>query len=641
MDRNTIIGLILMFVVIGVFAWWNAPNAEEREQMLREAQEQRIAAELQRVQDSLALLVGENQELIAGENVQTPAPVVRDEQNLFSNSLVGEKQTKTLVTDVFTVNFSNLGGTMQRVNLNDYLVWTRDRNITLFDNDWHNFFISFFVNNRLINTRDYYFEIISNFQDGTIITGDQTAEVAMRLFLNDGYDLDRSRYVEFVYGFRGNEYMIDFQINFVGMDDLIMNRANFIDLHWNAVMPRNEKASPGNEGRSFENTNTGIFFKPNNARVDRLNLNRDSREEINTPVRWVAFRHHFFTSVLIMKDDPIVNASLENFTNPNLDRANYVKTLNALIGLPYRSEPNHSINMMLYLGPNKFSILSSYNLDLERLIPLGWGFFLMQWVNRFAVIPVFNFLQTIGIANYGIIILILTVLLKLVLAPLTLKSWISAAKMKVVRPEVEELNKKFPKPEQAMEKQKAVMALYRKAGINQLAGCIPMLLQFPILIAMFRFFPSSIELRQQGFLWADDLSTYDSIINLPFNIPFYGAHISLFAIMMAVSNVFYTRMTMRQNASTMMPGMKTMMYFMPIMLLMFLNSFSSALNYYYFVSTCMTFLITWVTGKFINEEKVHRMVAEARKKPVTKSKWQQRLEEAAKRQQELQRKRKK
>ena len=342
-----------------------------------------------------------------------------------------------------------------------------------------------------------------------------------------------------------------------------------------------------------------------------------------------------------MKDDPIVNADLRNFTDPNRDRANYVKSMEALIGLPYRAEQNHSIDMKLYLGPNKYSILTSYDLDLERLIPLGWGFFLMHWVNRFAVIPTFEFLQNLGIRNYGIIILILTVLLKLVLSPLTLKSWISSAKMKVVRPEVEELNKKFPKPEQAMEKQKAVMALYRKAGINQLAGCIPMLLQFPILIAMFRFFPSSIELRQQSFLWAEDLSTYDSIINLPFSIPFYGAHVSLFAILMAVSNVFYTRMTMQQNASTMMPGMKTMMYFMPIMLLAFLNSFSSALNYYYFVSTCMTFLITWVTSKLINEEKVHRMVAEARKKPVTKSKWQQRLENAAKKQQELQRQRRK
>jgi YidC/Oxa1 family membrane protein insertase len=288
------------------------------------------------------------------------------------------------------------------------------------------------------------------------------------------------------------------------------------------------------------------------------------------------------------------------------------------------------------LGPNKYSILVAYKNDLERLIPLGWGFFLMHWVNRFAVIPTFEFLERFNL-GYGMIILILTVLLKVILSPLTLKSYVSTAKMRVIRPEVDELSKKFPKPDQAMEKQKAVMALYKKAGINQLAGCIPMLLQFPILIAMFRFFPNCIELRQQSFLWADDLSSFDSIVNLPFSVPFYGAHVSLFALMMAVSNLFYTRMTMKQNP-TPMPGMKMMMMIMPIMFLGFLNSFSSALNYYYFLSTCMTFLITWVAGKLINEEKVHRMIAEHRKKPVVKSKFQQRLEDMAKKQQEMQRK---
>ncbi|MDR1951387.1 MAG: membrane protein insertase YidC, partial [Bacteroidales bacterium] len=555
----------------------------------------------------------------------------KDEQNIFSNSQTGEKQITTLETDVFTVSFSNLGGAIERVSLNNYLVWTRDANITLFNQDWHNFYISFFVNNRLINTKDYYFEVISNVQSGTKITGNETAEFSMRLYANDGGTLDKSRYVEFVYGFTGSEYMIDFQINFVGMNDLIANRANFIDLHWNAVLPRNEKAP------NLEDPNTAIYFKPNNDKVDRLRDTRDDRQEINTPVRWIAFKHQFFSSVLIMKDDAIVNADLANFTDPNLEKKHYVKTMNALIGLPYKAEQNYSINMELYLGPNKYSILTPYKMDLERLIPLGWGFFLMHWVNRFAVIPVFDFLQKFNM-SYGMIILILTILLKIVLSPLTLKSYVSSAKMRVVKPEIDELSKKFPKSEQAMEKQKAVMALYKKAGINQLAGCIPMLLQFPILIAMFRFFPSSIELRQESFLWADDLSTYDSIVNLPFNIPFYGAHISLFAILMAVSNVFYTRMTMRQNASTMMPGMQTMMYFMPVMLLMFLNSFSSALNYYYFISTVMTFLITWITSKLINEEKVHRMVAEARKKPVVKSKWQQRLEDMAKKQQNMQRK---
>jgi YidC/Oxa1 family membrane protein insertase len=641
MDRNTITGLVLIFAVIVGYSWWASPSAEEREQMQREQMEQRIEAAMR--QDSLARLTmetGENDISVQTDNYpsqqttnEKPVPQ-KDEQNLFSNSQIGEKQITTFETDVFIIEFSNLGGAIENVILKDYLVWTRDANITLFNQDWHNFYISFFVNNRLINSKDYYFEVVSNSPNDTKITGNETAEIAMRLYANDGETLDKSRYIEFVYGFTGSEYMIDFQMNFVGMNDLISNRRDYIDLHWNAVLPRNEKAP------NLEDPNTAIYFKPNNAKVDRLRDTRDDRQEINTPVRWIAFKHQFFSSVLIMKDDPIMNADLANFTDPNRDKSNYVKTMNALIGLPYRAEPNYSINMELYLGPNKYSTLTSYNMDLERLIPLGWGFFLMHWVNRFAVIPTFDFLQKFNM-SYGMIILILTILLKVVLSPLTLKSWISSAKMKVVKPEVDELSKKFPKPEQAMEKQKAVMALYKKAGINQLSGCIPMLLQFPILIAMFRFFPSSIELRQESFLWADDLSTYDSIVYLPFNIPFYGAHISLFAILMAVSNVFYTRVTMRQNASSMaMPGMKMMMYFMPVMLLMFLNSFSSALNYYYFVSTCMTFLITWVTSKLINEEKVHRMVAEARKKPVVKSNWTQRLEDMAKKQQEAQRRKK-
>ncbi len=632
MNKSTIIGLLLIFAMLAGYSWWAAPSAEEREQIARERQEQLLAEALR--QDSLARLSEENPatETATAEPEQN-RPRPKDDQNIFSNSLDGEFQRTTLETDVFTVNFQNLGGTIESLNLKNYLTWTKD-SLYLFDQNWQEFFISFFVNNRLINSKDYYFQMVSNTPNGTKITGEQTAQIAMRLYAESGDEgTDLSRYVEFVYGFKGNDYMIDFQINFVGMDDLITNKTNFIDLHWNANLPRNEKA------KNLEDPNTAVYYKPSNDDVDYLSETRDDREEFKTPLQWVAFKHQFFSSVLIMKDEPIMNADLANYVDQNLasDPA-YVKTLNALIGLSYKAEKNHSINMNLYLGPNKYSILTSYKKDLEHLIPLGWSFFLMHWVNRFAVIPVFDFLQKYNV-GYGIIILILTVLLKIVLSPLTLKSYISSAKMRVVKPEVDELNKKYPKPEQALEKQRATMALYKKAGINQLSGCIPMLVQFPILIAMFRFFPACIELRQQPFLWADDLSSFDSICTLPFNIPFYGNHVSLFALLMAISNLFYTRMTMRQNSSAAMPGMKVMMYLMPIMFLGFLNSFSAALNYYYFLSTCMTFLITWITGKFINEEKIHRMIADARKKPVVKSKFQKRIEEMARKQQEMQRKR--
>ena len=308
--------------------------------------------------------------------------------------------------------------------------------------------------------------------------------------------------------------------------------------------------------------------------------------------------------------------------------------MHSLIGIPYQSNTNNSIAMQFYFGPNKYNILKKYNLDLERQIPLGWSFFLLQWINRYAVIPVFDFLSHFN-WNYGIIILVLTILLKIVLFPIAYKSYMSSAKMKVLKPEIDEIGAKFPKKEQAMDKQRATMSLYKKAGVNPMAGCIPMLLQFPILIAMFRFFPASIELRQQPFLWATDLSSYDSIFSWTTQIPllssFYGNHISLFALLMAISNLIYTKMNQDMMGSTnSMPGMKTMMYIMPIMFLGFLNSYSSALNYYYFLSTMLTFGQMYAIRMFVDEDKIHARIQENKKKPVAKSKFQQRLEDMAK-----------
>jgi YidC/Oxa1 family membrane protein insertase len=427
--------------------------------------------------------------------------------------------------------------------------------------------------------------------------------------------------------------MIGFDINIVGMGNIIENTTDFIDLKWHSDLRRNEKAP------NLEDPNSGVYYKSANNDVDNLSGSKDDNENFTTPLKWVAFKQQFFSSVLIMNSVPMNNADLKNYTDKSKDKANYVKTLDALIGLPYKADADNHIDMSLYIGPNKYKTLRSYDLDLERMIPLGWGFFLLHWINRGIVIPIFGWLESTGM-SYGLIILLLTILLKIALSPITFKSYMSTAKMRVVKPEVDEISAKFPKKEQAMDKQKAVMALYKKAGINQLAGCIPMLIQFPILIAFFRFFPSAIELRQEAFLWADDLSSYDSILNLGFNIPFYGDHISLFALMMAVSNLFYTITTMKQNAGqTQMPGMKFMMYVMPIMFLGILNSYSAALNYYYTISTLMTFLITWIIKISIDENKIRQKIAEHKAKPQKKSKWMARLEEMQ-RQQAKQAKRK-
>ncbi|MDK2979484.1 MAG: YidC/Oxa1 family rane protein insertase, partial [Bacteroidales bacterium] len=283
-----------------------------------------------------------------------------------------------------------------------------------------------------------------------------------------------------------------------------------------------------------------------------------------------------------------------------------------------------------YFGPNHYTTLKKQGLEFERIIPLGWGIF--GWINRFVVIPVFNFLDNF-IANYGLIILILTILIKTVLFPLTYKSYLSSAKMRVLKPEIDLINKKFPKKEDAMKKQQATMALYKKSGVNPMGGCIPMLIQFPILIALFRFFPSSIELRQKSFLWADDLSSYDSILDLPFDIPFYGDHVSLFTLLMALALFFSTKINSGQmgDSNQQMPGMKFMMnYMMPVMLLFFFNGYSAGLSYYYFLSNVITMGQTLIIRRFVDDESLLKKLHENKKKPVKKSKWQQRLEEAAK-----------
>ncbi|MBN2746550.1 MAG: membrane protein insertase YidC, partial [Bacteroidales bacterium] len=343
----------------------------------------------------------------------------------------------------------------------------------------------------------------------------------------------------------------------------------------------------------------------------------------------------FFASTLIAesafshaKIHQIVDEDLKNFSK------DYLQTMSSEIAIPLGGSELESFKMKWYFGPNKFKILKKYDLGLEQQIPLGWGFFLLQWINRFAVIPVFDFLSSFN-WNYGIIILVLTILLKIVLFPIAFKTYTSSAKMRVLKPEIDEIGKKFPKQEDAMKKQQATMALYKKAGVNPMAGCIPMLLQMPILIALFYFFPASIELRQQSFLWATDLSSYDAIVSWDAQIPllsqFYGNHVSLFTLLMTITTIFYTKLNNDMMGSQQqMPGMKVIMYIMPIMFLGFFNNYAAGLSYYYFLANMITFGQMFVIRRLINEDKIRAKINENKKKPVKKSALAQRLEEAAK-----------
>jgi YidC/Oxa1 family membrane protein insertase len=408
-----------------------------------------------------------------------------------------------------------------------------------------------------------------------------------------------------------------------GMQGIIPANMNYLELIWHTDLLKEEKTVDRFNGSTIYYK----FFKDN---VDYLSETKDEEKTIKSKLKWVSFKQRFFSSTVIAKqffNDGILKTH-EIKDHPPVPH--YLKSMSADLTVPFNVMRDNKIPLSFYFGPNDFTIMKAYHLPLEHQIPIGWGFFLLAWINKWIVIPVFNWLGGYG-WNYGIVILVLTILLKLALFPIAYKTYLSAAKMRVLKPEVDAINAKFPKKEDAMKKQQAVMALYRKAGANPASGCVPMLLQMPILFAMFRFFPASIELRQQSFLWAKDLSSYDSILDLPFKIPAYGDHVSLFTLLMTISTLIYTKMNnqmMGQQQS--MPGMKTMMYLMPIMFLGIFNNYASGLSYYYFLANIITFLQMYLFRYAINEDKLRKQIEANKKKPRKKSNFQKRLEEAAK-----------
>ena len=414
--------------------------------------------------------------------------------------------------------------------------------------------------------------------------------------------------------------MVDFDVTFKSMEGIIAANQSSLTLDWRMYIPQQEK------GRQNEEFYTTIKYKYFQDDVEGIRL-RQSKDvetrDLPTKLNWVAFQDQFFSSVLISKEF-FLNGTISS--TKTIASQEYIRYYTSEIGVPFNPAQETAIGMKLYYGPNHISTLRKEGLELEKLINLGKN--ITGWINRFIIIPVFNWLEKY-ISSYGIIILILTILIKIVLFPLTFKSYQSTAKMQVLKPMVEEIGKKYPKKEDTMKKQQATMDLYKRAGINPLGGCLPMLLQMPILFAMFRFFPVSIELRQEHFLWATDLSTYDSILTLPFKIPVYGDHVSLFTLLMTASTLMTMKMT-GSSAGQDQPGMKLMMYMMPVMFMVMLNNFSSGLTYYYFLANILTYLQNIISKRFIDQNKVLATLEENRKKPLKKSKWQQRLEAAAK-----------
>ena len=647
MDKKSIIGIAVVAVLFLGFAYLNTNEQKKYEQEM---------AAWQATQDSLAAVnraaavAADTTAVIAPTDsvaVAEAAAAVRERQvETLGEYLAAAREAApeefTVENDVMSVRFSTRGGQVTGVTLKDYRKYAprkeEGRPVEMMDPETAQFGMTFYVRNGLnnvdVNTLDYVFEA-----DPVTTTPDGAQLVVMRLPVAADASLEY-RYLIYDTASPERDYLVDFDVRLVNMAAEMANQTQ-IRLDWAASTYQNEK------GFKNENMYTTVAYRfPGDSSVEELSRSEEERsKEVTTSVNWVAFKQQFFSSVFIAPEN--VSYANMGFTTAQ-PGSGYVKNFRAQMTVPYTAD-TEGYDFAFYYGPNKYSILKKVtategdDLYMERLIPLEWGIF--GWVNRWFVIPVFDFLRNY-IPSFGIVILILAVLIRLIISPMTYKSYVSMAKMRLIKPQVDELAKKYPKQEDAMKRQQATMELYKKAGINPMGGCIPLLIQMPILIAVFRFFPASIELRDQPFLWADDLSSYDSILNLPFSIPSYGDHISLFALLMAASMFFYSYYNYQQTASTQtqMPGMKFMMvYLMPVMLLLWFNSYASGLCYYYLLSNLLTIGQTLVIRRMVDDSKIQAIMQAnaARKSNGKKSKFQQRYEVLMRQQEAAQRAKKK
>ena len=620
MDKNTVIGLLLIGAILIGFSIYNSPSKDEI--ALQKHYRDSIAAVTKINQKAVSQneiakeINAQNLALTDTNNSDSVKNIALQQQfGSFYACAVGKEENYTLENELLKINISNKGGRITSVVLKKYSTYD-SLPLTIGDLDSSNFSFSLNNQNKTINTQDFYFKP----QGKTFaIAGNESNSFKLRM------EISPNQYLEYVYTLKGNSYLFDFQVSMVGLADVITNKEK-ITLEWR------EKALSTEKYKDGETNASTIYYQFNEENeIDYLTETSDQQETLEKKTNWVGFKKQYFTSVLVSK---------QGFTKGNIETLSlkgskkYTKEFKASLELPYNGSNAVNYDFSFYVGPNHFQTLKAFDLGFEKQIPLGWG--ILGWINKFAVIPVFNFLDSFN-WSYGIIILVLTLLIKIVLLPLTYKAYLSTAKMKVLKPEMDEINAKFAN-EDPMKKQSAIMELYRKAGVNPLGGCLPVLLQMPILFAMFRFFPASIELRQKGFLWATDLSTYDSIYDFSFNIPFYGDHVSLFTLLMTVSTLLYTRMNSSQfTGNAQMESMKWIMYLMPVVFLGVFNNYSAGLSYYYFLANMMTFTQQAIIKRLVNEDEIHRKIQEHKKKPAAKkSGFQARLEEMAKQAQERQ-----
>ena len=589
-DKNSLTGFVLMFLILLIFNFYFLPTTEETQQNNEEIKTENLITET---------------DIVKSEKPQLTKEEKGNKYGVFAESADLNTKEYSIENEKIKVLISNKGGRISSVVIkegpNKKQYKTYDGNeLEIFNSDSSIFNLNFSTGIS-INTSELFFKPKEISDD----------EITMRL------EVDSSHFIDFNYKIN-EDYLVDFNINMIGMNEVIPRELNFMNLEWQMKTPQTEKS------KENQDMYTGIYYQyfADKDDIDYLGYtNNDDVEKISNKLSWVAFQQQFFSSILVAKNG-FKNVNLTSLKEENSD---YVKNLSAEFEIEYNHDPYEKIAFEFYFGPNHYKQLQSYNKSFEKIIPLGWGIF--GWVNKYIIINIFDFLSKF-FSNYGLIIFLLTIIIKLALSPFTYKAYLSQAKMKVLKPEIDKITEKH-KSKDPMKAQQETMNFYRKAGVNPMGGCLPMLFQFPILIAMFRFFPASIELRSEAFLWADDLSAYDSILDLPFEIPFYGDHVSLFTLLMTISTLLYTRMN-SQMATGQMAQMKWMMYLMPVMFLGFFNNYAAGLSYYYFLANMFTFSQQFLMRRFIDDDALLREIEENKKKPRKKSKFQKRLEEMQK-----------
>ena len=621
MDKNTVIGFVLIFLVLIGFQFITKPTEAQLE--AARIQDSIAYAEQQKVQEAILVqeaLQAQRQAEAAGVDSEILNEQLVRQYGLFASCATGQDSLYTIGNNLMTLTLSSKGGRIASVQLNDYVTWD-SLPLILFDEETSSFGLTLTsADRRVVNTQDLYF---------VPVPGDDSLQFVFRLPVSEQSHLD------FVYTLQPDNYLMDFDIRGEGLEDVLSMGTNSLDVDWAVKMRAQER------GRKFASRYTMLQYKYLEDDVEKLSESKDSHKKIAPRLRWVSFKDQFFCAVFL---------SDKGFTSNELSSAAekgdspYIKSYSMRSAVDFNMRGSRDAHFNFYFGPSKYDILKAYDkgvdkadrLQLDRIVPLGGN--IIRWVSTWLVLPMFRLFGRFC-GNMGLIILLMTICIKVIIFPLSYNSFMSSAKMRLLKPQMDEINARYPGDSKAQERSQATMDLYKKAGVNPMGGCVPMLLQMPVLIAMFWFFPASIELRQQSFLWAQDLSTYDALISWHRHIPFisglFGDHISLFCVLMTITQIFSTKISSTGSTSdNQMPGMKFMMYLMPIMFFFMFNNYAAGLSYYYFISSLLTIGQTFLCRAFVNEEKMQAKLKAAASKKPEKSKFQKRLEEAQRMQRE-------